>query len=95
MTYIWQIKVWKENQIDENVGTTEDVSNESIYQAEVKVYNTNNELVTVEDDKIDMVNIGIDELHEKIEEMLEKQGSFWTCKICGKSLQQFTGLVIL
>ena len=51
-----------ENQIKDNFETSEDVSIENIY-------NTTNEIVTVEDDKIDMVNIGIDELYEKIEEI--------------------------
>ena len=65
--------------------------NESIYKAEDNVYNSVNEIVTVvEDDKKIMVNLGLEELDEKIEYMLVKKCSVWTCNVCGKSSENRT-----
>ena len=90
--YLTNRSVSKQNNY--NIGTSDTVTyvpgtyNESTYQVEEKVYNITNEIVKVEDDKILMVNLPLDSLDEKIDNMLEKQGSSWTCKICGKSTEK-------
>jgi len=60
-------------------------TDKTIHKRKYHLYDKSGEIVLAGNDKISMDTSGIDELDERINNMMEKQNNSWFCKICGKS----------